>query len=55
MSANAVILYKDARFVIGQENGWFYIYEQYKDKLVLVFETLNEKEAVQYVVDNSTQ
>lgn len=53
MSANATIVFQNDKFIIGQENEWFFIYENYMNKIVLVFETANEQEAVNYIMDHS--
>lgn len=53
MSANATIVFQNDKFIIGQENEWFFIYENYMNKIVLVFETANEQEAVNYIMEHS--
>ena len=53
MSLTSTIVFQNDKFIISQENNWFFIYENYMNKIVLVFETANEPEAVNYIMDHS--
>lgn len=52
MSLTSEIIYQNEKFIISKENDWFFIYEIYLEKLVLVYETMNEEDAVTYIVNN---
>lgn len=53
MSTNATIVFQNDKFIIGQENEWFFIYENYMNKIVLVYETTTEQDAVNYIMEHS--
>jgi len=55
MSLTSTIVFQNDKFIISQENNWFFIYEIYFGKLNLVYETTNEQDAVSYIVNNTEE